>query len=105
MNVYTFGNSIKQLKSRSRSYEFTSFTWGHSSLYPEESERESSDDEATSRYVGGGGGGVTTHIPTESSDEAFCINEGGGAVRQWLELPTSKRGGGAVQLEGEVTLP
>jgi hypothetical protein len=103
---------------------------------------ESSDDEVTSRgvvvvrggatrRVGGGvprlrGGGVvqrTTHISTESSDEASYwyeggavrrwlelptsyIGEGGGAVRQWLERPMSWReGGGAVMLEGEANLP
>jgi hypothetical protein len=103
--------------------------WGYSSLLPEESKGESSDDEATSRHVGGGGatrragGGATTHISTESSNEASC-HEGGGAVWQWLELPTSYiregggavrqrlklptswcEGGGAVRLEGEANLP
>jgi hypothetical protein len=86
---------------------------------------------ATRRVGGGGvpkhrGGGAvrsTTHIATESSDEASfwyeggavrqwlelptsCIREVGGAVRWWLELPTSWReGGGAVVLEVEANLP
>jgi hypothetical protein len=78
-------------------------------------------DEASSRSVKGGG--VTTHISTtESSDEGSSWYEGGGAVRQRLELPTScmrergvvqwrlelptswRKGGGAVRLEGEANL-
>jgi hypothetical protein len=78
--------------------------------------------------VGGGvtsrveGGEATTHISTESSDEASsyregggavqrrlelltsCIHEGGGAVRRQLELPTSWREGGAVWLAREANL-
>jgi hypothetical protein len=69
------------------------------------------------------GGGATTHISTESSDEASSKRKGGGAVRQWLELPTSCiregegavwwrlklstswcEGGGAVPLEEEASL-
>jgi hypothetical protein len=51
------------------------------------------------------GGGATTHISMESSNEAFCMREGGGVVRQWLELPTSWSEGGAVWLKEEVNLP
>jgi hypothetical protein len=53
-------------------------------------------------------GGVvrqTTHISTKSSDEASFWREGGGAVRRWLELPTSWcEGEGAVRLKGEANL-
>jgi hypothetical protein len=67
------------------------------------------------RHVGGGG--ATTHISTESKVgggavrrwlelPTSCIREGGGVVRRWLELPTSWcKGGRAVRLEGEANLP
>jgi hypothetical protein len=85
------------------------------------------------RHVRGGGAGVTyrhrgrgatTHISTESFDEASSWCEGGGTVRRWLKLPTSYKregggvvrwrlelptswheGGGAVRLEGEGNRP
>jgi hypothetical protein len=65
------------------------------------------------------GGGAATYIFTESSESdegggavrqrlevsTSCKREGGGAVRRQLELPTSWReGGGAVQLGGEENL-
>jgi hypothetical protein len=54
------------------------------------------------RHVGGGG--ATTHIFTNSYDEASSWREGGGAVQQWLELPTSCicEGGGAVRRQLEL---
>jgi hypothetical protein len=74
--MYTFSNYTKQLKSRtSVQYELTSWRWGY-----------------TQTRVRGGG---ATHISTESSES----EEGGGAVRWRLEVPTSyiHEGGGAVR--------
>jgi hypothetical protein len=64
------------------------------------------------------GGGGTSHISTlESSDEGgravrrwlelpTCIRDGGGAVQQWPELSTFWREeGGEVWLKGEANLP
>jgi hypothetical protein len=65
-------------------YELTSLRWGHSQTRAR------------------GGGGANTHMSTESSES----EEGGGAVQQRLELPTSWReGGGPMWLKGEANLP
>jgi hypothetical protein len=95
-------------------YELTSLRWGH-----------------TQTCVGGGGGarcvrgagrggGASTHISTKLSESeegggavrwrlelpTCCIREGGGAVWRQLELSTLWReGGGALLLEGEANLP
>jgi hypothetical protein len=82
------------LKSRtSVQYELTSLRWGHSQMRVGRG--------GGIKHVGGGGG-AGTHIYTKSSES----EEGGGAVRRWLELPTSwRRGGGVVRLEGEANHP
>jgi hypothetical protein len=88
--MYTFSNYTKQLKSRT-SVELTSLRWGHSQM-------RVAGARGDVRRVGGG---ASTHISTESSES----EEGGGAVRWRLDLPTSWReGGGVVQLKGEANL-
>jgi hypothetical protein len=71
---------------------------------------------ATRRVRGGGAatyrrrGGGSNHISTESSPDegsscSGATGEGGGAVRQRLELPTSwRKEGEEVQLKGEANL-
>jgi hypothetical protein len=72
-------------------YEFTSLRWGHSQMHV-------GGGGGDARHVGGGTG---THISIESSES----EEGGGAVRRWLELPTSwHERGGAMRLDGEANL-